>query len=119
MRTNHTIFFFIMLVNTYKSSIMSDDKFNSKIDDVKGNVKEGAGKLVNSDDWKAEGKADQAKSEAEYKKGQGKQFGEGIKDKIEGGFKSFVGGVTNNEDLQAEGEKKLSSGDSNLDNAKN
>lgn len=98
---------------------MSDDKFNSKVSDVKGSLKEGAGNLVNSDDWKSQGKADKAKSEAEYKTGQSKQFGEGILEKVEGGLKSVIGGITNNKDLQQEADEKLHSGNSNLENAKN
>ena len=42
---------------------MSDKEIDGKMDQAKGNVKEGVGKLTNDKSMENEGKADQAKGE--------------------------------------------------------
>lgn len=49
------------------------DKIKHEAEDLKGKVKEGAGKLTKNEELEAEGKMDQAKAEA-------KKVGEDVKD---------------------------------------
>lgn len=51
----------------------TEDKASNKITDIKGKVKESAGKATDDDSLEAEGKGDQAKSSL-------KEAGENIKD---------------------------------------
>lgn len=51
----------------------TEDKFDAKADEVKGQVKETAGKATDDEDLEAEGKGDQAK-------GNLKQAAENVKD---------------------------------------
>ena len=57
-----------------------DDKIENKAEELKGEVKEGAGKATDDPDLEAEGKADQAS-------GNVKQAGEKIKDAAKNIFK--------------------------------
>jgi uncharacterized protein YjbJ (UPF0337 family) len=52
------------------------DKLNNKAQDLKGKVKEAAGRATNNDDLEAKGKTDQAKSAV-------KDVGEKAKDAVE------------------------------------
>jgi len=51
----------------------TEDKASNKVQDVKGKVKEAAGKVTGNEDLEAEGKSDQAKSAV-------KDVGEKVKD---------------------------------------
>jgi uncharacterized protein YjbJ (UPF0337 family) len=51
----------------------TEDKASNKVTDIKGKVKESAGKMTDDDSLEAEGKGDQAKSSL-------KDAGENIKD---------------------------------------
>jgi len=51
----------------------TEDKASNKVQDVKGKVKEAAGKVTGNEDLEAEGKSDQAKSAV-------KDVGEQVKD---------------------------------------
>lgn len=51
----------------------ADDKFEHKADELKGRAKEGLGDATGNEQWQAEGRADQGKSQI-------KQAGEKIKD---------------------------------------
>jgi uncharacterized protein YjbJ (UPF0337 family) len=51
----------------------TDDKFDAKADEVKGDVKETAGRVTGDEELEAEGKGDQAK-------GKLKQAAENVKD---------------------------------------
>jgi uncharacterized protein YjbJ (UPF0337 family) len=47
----------------------NQDKFEGGAKDMKGNVKEGAGKLTGNENLKAEGQADQAEGKVQKKAG--------------------------------------------------
>ena len=51
----------------------TSDKFENKVDDAKGKLKEGVGNVTNDDELKAKGEKDQSKSDL-------KQAGEKVKD---------------------------------------
>ena len=51
----------------------TSDKFENKVDDAKGKVKEGVGNATGDDELKAKGEKDQSKSDL-------KQAGEKVKD---------------------------------------
>ena len=55
----------------------TDDKIDNKADQIKGKVKEAAGKAGDDDELKAEGKKDQTKGDI-------KQAGEKVKDAFKG-----------------------------------
>lgn len=73
--------------NQAKGEAMTDadrDKMEGKVDQTKGDLKEGLGDLRNDEDQQAEGKADQGKGEAKEKLGDAKKkVSEGI-DKLTG-----------------------------------
>ena len=52
---------------------MSDKELEGKMDQAKGKVKEGYGKLTNDKSTEAEGKADQAKGKAKEAYGEAKR----------------------------------------------
>ena len=51
----------------------ASDKFENKLDDAKGKIKEGVGKATDDDELRAKGEKDQSKSDL-------KQAGEKLKD---------------------------------------
>ena len=66
-------------------------------DEIKGSVKEAAGKALGNEQWQAEGKADKLKGKSE-------RHAEGMKDTAAGSVKNAAGKVLGNEQMQAEGE---------------
>ena len=65
--------------------------------EVKGSLKEGAGKVLGNEQLQAEGQADKAAGKAEREAA-------GAKDNVVGGVKKGAGKVLGNEQMQAEGE---------------
>jgi uncharacterized protein YjbJ (UPF0337 family) len=68
-----------------------------RTDEVKGSVKETAGKMFGNEQWQAEGKAEQLKGKSE-------RHAAGMKDTAVGGIKRGAGEMLGNEQMQAEGE---------------
>jgi uncharacterized protein YjbJ (UPF0337 family) len=68
-----------------------------RTEEVKGSVKEAAGKALGNEQWQAEG-------EAEQLKGKSQREAAGMKDTAVGSVKSGAGKVLGNEQMQAEGE---------------
>jgi uncharacterized protein YjbJ (UPF0337 family) len=60
---------------------MSDQEMKGKMDQAKGNIKEGVGKLTNDKSMEAEGKADQTKGKVEETIGKAKR---NIKNALDG-----------------------------------
>ena len=58
---------------TEGDDVSTSDKFENKVDDAKGKLKEGVGKATDDDELKAKGERDQSKSDL-------KQAGEKVKD---------------------------------------
>ena len=77
---------------------------NERIDELKGNLKEGAGKLGGDPDLEAEGKAqhDTAKASREIK---------GTANQIKGDIQEGVGKLTGDEDTRARGQADQLKGD--------
>lgn len=61
---------------------MSEEKFEAKLDQVQGSVKEGAGKLTGDKELDAEGKADKVI-------GKGKELVDDVKDAVKGAINSL------------------------------
>ncbi|PNY19736.1 CsbD family protein [Streptococcus parauberis] len=61
---------------------MSEEKFKAKLDQVKGSVKESAGKLTGDKELEAEGKAD-------IVIGKGKELVDAAKDAVKGAINSL------------------------------
>lgn len=75
-----------------------------RIDELKGNVKEGAGKLTGDRDLQAEGRAEHDTARADRKiKGAGKE--------VKGAVKQGLGDLTGDERLRSEGELDRAKGD--------
>ncbi len=70
-----------------------------RMDEMKGSVKEAAGKAVGNDRLKAEGKADKTA-------GKTARETEGAVDQIAGNVKKAAGKMTDDEKLHAEGQKQ-------------
>jgi uncharacterized protein YjbJ (UPF0337 family) len=68
-----------------------------RTEEMKGSVKEAAGKVLGNEQMQAEGEADQAK-------GKSQREAAGMKDSAVGSVKSGAGKVLGNEQMQAEGE---------------
>ena len=68
-----------------------------RTDEVKGSVKETAGKMLGNEQWQAEGKADKLKGKSEREMA-------GMKDSAVGSMKKAAGHVMGNEQMRAEGE---------------
>ncbi|MFS5674336.1 CsbD family protein [Streptococcus agalactiae] len=61
---------------------MSEEKFDAKLDQVRGSVKEGAGKLTGDKELETEGKADKII-------GKGKELVDDAKDAVKGAIDSL------------------------------
>jgi uncharacterized protein YjbJ (UPF0337 family) len=77
---------------------------NERVDELKGDVKQGLGKITGNERLEAEGKAehDVAKAEREAK---------GAANQLKGRVKEEVGKLTGNENLEAEGAADRLKGD--------
>jgi uncharacterized protein YjbJ (UPF0337 family) len=69
---------------------------SDRVDEVKGKVKEGAGKLTGDEQMEVEGRAESEAAEA-------KREAKGAANKVKGSVQENVGKVTGSEQLQAEG----------------
>jgi uncharacterized protein YjbJ (UPF0337 family) len=74
-----------------------EDEMADKANELRGNIKEGAGKLLDNEQMEAEGKAEKEAAVARRRT-------EGAADEAKGHVKSAVGDLTDNEQWQAEGE---------------
>jgi uncharacterized protein YjbJ (UPF0337 family) len=69
---------------------------SDRVDEVKGKVKEGAGKLTGDEQMEVEGRAESETAEA-------KREAKGAANKVKGSVQENVGKVTGSEKMQAEG----------------
>ena len=77
---------------------------DERLDELKGQVKEGAGELTGNERLEAEGEAEQQRARTERNvKGAG--------DQLAGGAKEGLGSLTGNRTLEAEGEAQQLRGD--------
>jgi uncharacterized protein YjbJ (UPF0337 family) len=67
-----------------------------RVDEAKGKVKEGAGKLVGNEQMEIEGRAESESAEA-------KREAKGAANKVKGSVQETVGKVTGSEQMEAEG----------------
>ncbi|MSU87120.1 CsbD family protein [Streptococcus dysgalactiae subsp. dysgalactiae] len=61
---------------------MSEEKFDAKLDQAKGGIKEGAGKLIGDKELQSEGAVEKAL-------GKGKEFVDDVKDAVKGAVDSL------------------------------
>jgi uncharacterized protein YjbJ (UPF0337 family) len=64
--------------------VTGSDKFEHKTDELKGQVKEGAGDALDDKDLKHEGQEDQAKSQAKQAGDKVKDAADNLKDRVTG-----------------------------------
>ena len=69
---------------------------SDRVDETKGKVKEGAGKLIGDEKMEVEGRAESESAEA-------KREAKGAANQVKGSVQETVGKVTGNEQMQAEG----------------
>ena len=69
---------------------------NDRIDELKGNVKKGVGKLTNDREMEAEGRAEQDTAKAKRK-------AKGVGNQIKGQVEQTVGRATGDEETEAQG----------------
>ncbi|KAI9293982.1 DNA binding protein [Neoconidiobolus thromboides FSU 785] len=91
-------------------------KINATKDTTIGTIKENVGWALGNEQMQAEGKAQHAKGDAEYKAAQAQGYAEGSKDSMKGSVKDTVGSAIGNEQMQAEGKADKLKGDAQKKN---
>ncbi|ORX92505.1 DNA binding protein [Basidiobolus meristosporus CBS 931.73] len=87
---------------------------NANLKSAGGAIKENLGNMMGNEQMQAEGKADRASADAEYKGAQAQGYAQGAGEKIKGNIKDTVGGALGNEQMQAEGKAGATKGDARM-----
>ena len=82
----------------------TDDRLQASGEQLKGRLKEGAGKVLDDKSLEYEGKADQAKGEAHEEAAKAKGRVEGTLNEVKGKANEALGDLTDDETREARGE---------------
>jgi uncharacterized protein YjbJ (UPF0337 family) len=83
---------------------MSNERLKGKAEEIKGNVKQGVGRLIGDEQLEAQGQVDELEGQGRQEAAKAAEQLKGAGEQVKGAVKGAVGDLVDDPKLQAEGD---------------